>query len=317
MNRKIYFRADADKQIGYGHFTRTLALADMLKDEFDCTFFTQTPTLYQREEVLKVCKLQELPSTDTKFNLFLDFLTGEEIVVLDNYFFTTEYQRQIKVKGCKLVCVDDMHDKHYVAEVLINHGLTDAKLFSVEPFTKLCLGMDWALLRRPFLTSTHSSQRELGHWLVSFGGSDYFNLTEKFVRLIYEKSDVKQISVVVGDAYEHLESLKDYSKISVQKNLNADEMANLMQRCENAILPCSSICIEALSQGCKIFAGYFVENQVEIYNEFARMNIIVPLGNLTVSESFNMIHPGNVVPQIDFKTISLRYIQLFRNLYMR
>ena len=33
--QKIYFRADASATIGYGHFIRTLALADMLKDDFD------------------------------------------------------------------------------------------------------------------------------------------------------------------------------------------------------------------------------------------------------------------------------------------
>lgn len=42
--KKIYFRADASAQIGYGHFIRTLAIADMLKSEFDCTFFTVSPT---------------------------------------------------------------------------------------------------------------------------------------------------------------------------------------------------------------------------------------------------------------------------------
>mgnify|MGYP006872109998 CR=1 FL=1 len=34
--QKIYFRADAGAEIGYGHFIRTLALADMLKDDFSC-----------------------------------------------------------------------------------------------------------------------------------------------------------------------------------------------------------------------------------------------------------------------------------------
>ena len=45
--QKIYLRADASAAIGYGHFIRTLALADMLKDDFDCTFFTCHPTSYQ------------------------------------------------------------------------------------------------------------------------------------------------------------------------------------------------------------------------------------------------------------------------------
>ena len=91
MNKKkVYFRADAGQSIGYGHFIRSLALADMLKYDFDCTFFTQTPTEYQKQEAEKVCPLVALPADDTKFGLFLDQLMGDEIVVLDNYFLLSD-----------------------------------------------------------------------------------------------------------------------------------------------------------------------------------------------------------------------------------
>ena len=70
--RKIFFRADAGAQIGYGHFIRTLALADMLRDDFDCTFLTQSPSEYQQKEVEKVCPLVALPSDDSKFEKFID-----------------------------------------------------------------------------------------------------------------------------------------------------------------------------------------------------------------------------------------------------
>ena len=131
--QKIYFRADAGPEIGYGHYIRSLALADMLKQDFDCTMFTQAPTDYQLREIEHVCPIVALSDTDAKFDEFLDYLHGDEIVVLDNYFFATDYQRQIKAKGCQLVCIDDMHDKHYVANVVINHGCTDESLFDVEP----------------------------------------------------------------------------------------------------------------------------------------------------------------------------------------
>ena len=129
--KKNYFRADA--AIGYGHFVRTLALADMLKADFACTFFTCHPTAYQIGEMEQVCPYVALRE-ETHFDDFLSRLRGDEIVVLDNYFFTTDYQRAIKEKGCRLVCVDDMHDKHYVADVVINHGQTDENLFSAEAY---------------------------------------------------------------------------------------------------------------------------------------------------------------------------------------
>ena len=95
IRKKVYIRADADKQIGFGHFIRCLALADMLKEHFDCFFYTQQPSDYQIEEINKICTLKSLPSDDRKFQLFLDELSGSEIVVLDNYFFTSDYQKAI------------------------------------------------------------------------------------------------------------------------------------------------------------------------------------------------------------------------------
>ena len=79
--QKILFRADAGAEIGYGHFIRTLALADMLKDDFECVLYTQAPSEYQRKECEKVCKLVELPADETRFQLFLD---GEHSVFQRN-----------------------------------------------------------------------------------------------------------------------------------------------------------------------------------------------------------------------------------------
>ena len=81
--RKIFFRADAGPEIGYGHYIRSLALADMLKQDFDCTMFTQSPTDYQLRECESVCPIVALPDDDSKFDKFLEYLYGDEIVVLD------------------------------------------------------------------------------------------------------------------------------------------------------------------------------------------------------------------------------------------
>ena len=274
MKKRIFFRADAGPNIGYGHFIRTLALADMLKKDFDCTFYTQAPTQYQIDEISKICKLEKLPNNETHFTSFLTHLSGNEIVVLDNYYFDTEYQQKIKEKGAILVCIDDMHSKHYVADIVINHGLTNSGLFSIENYTQLCLGMEWALLRRPFLKCNNSDRKEDGHWFISFGGSDINNLTEKFVSIIHKNENVKKISVVIGDAYKHVESLKKYNKIEIKKNLTANEISLLMSKCEYAILPSSGICIEALTKGCKIISGYYVDNQVELNQELNKNNYI-------------------------------------------
>lgn len=313
--RKIYFRADASATIGYGHFVRTLALADMLKDDFECTFFTSTPSSYQITEIEKVCNYIGL-NEETKFDDFVNMLTGDEIVVLDNYFFTTEYQIQIKERGCKLVCVDDMHDKHYCADVVINHGLTDESVFDVEPYTRLCLGFNYALLRKPFLQESQLS-RKRNSWFISFGGTDFLNLTEKALQAIHGDSRVDIIIVVIGDAYLYRDNLCNYPKIVLKKNLSAGEMASLMRQSEYAILPSSSVCIEALACGCKVAAGYFVDNQQPYHNEWSRNHYIMGLGCITEkieTDIINQLQDNDLHVDTMFHDVASRYVDVFKQL---
>lgn len=276
--QKIYFRADASAGIGYGHFIRTLALADMLKDDFDCTFFTVYPTPYQIGEMEKVCKYIALHS-ESPLEDFLEILKGDEIVVLDNYFYTTEYQQLAKAKGCKLVCIDDMHNKHYVADVVINHGLSDSADFDIQPYTKLALGSGYALLRSPFLNNTATIHKN-GDWTICFGGSDAHNLTSKVASILSSRNDVTAIHAVVGDAFLYRESLSQIEKVIVHSRLSADQMADLYHASESVVCSASSVCYEALACRCKVFAGYYVDNQKEFYEKLALKQYILPLGNL-------------------------------------
>lgn len=318
MGKKIYFRADASPEIGYGHFIRSLALADMLKNDFECVFFTQSPSQYQRHQISVICQLIELPSNEDRFSKFLDCLSGDEIVVLDNYFYTPEYQQTIMEKGCSLVCIDDMHDKHYYADIVINHCLNDPSLFDVEPYTRLCLGFEWALLRRPFLQK-HTSAFETGHWLVSFGGSDYYNLTDKFLTILDGKPGVRKITAIVGDGYRYPETLEKFPKVRFLRNLTAEEMCEHMVKAEYAILPSSSICIEALSCGCKIIGGYYVDNQKEFYEYLKTNNYIYPIGDLNCMDK-NEIVKFSLESQIknnhglDTSKIQSNYISIFSHL---
>ena len=277
VKRKIYFRADAGPNIGYGHYIRSLALADMLKQDFECTMFTQMPTDYQLRECEAVCPIVALPEDNSKFDKFLEYLHGDEIVVLDNYFFTTDYQQAIKAKGCKLVCIDDMHDKHYVADVVINHGCTDKTLFDIESYTRLCLGLDYALLRRPFRNPVQHG-RVPSSYAICFGGADAYNLTCEYAKEL-SKRDCK-IFAVVGDGFQYEDTLKTLPNVETRKRLSADEMASLFSSVENVICSASTTCYEALACGARVYAGWYVENQKEIYHLLESHHQIVPLDNL-------------------------------------
>lgn len=319
--QKVYFRADASASIGYGHFIRTLALADMLKDDFDCTFFTCHPTSYQVSEMEKVCPFIILQE-EVHFDEFLSYLQGNEIVVLDNYFFTTEYQYIIKACGCKLICIDDMHDKHYVADVVINHGITNKRLFSVESYTQLCLGYNWALLRLPFLQPSRLQQVNAytETVVVCFGGADKNNLTERFVSFLQKESRIKRIIAIVGDRHP-CEVLGVQPRVTYLRNLSATEVSDVFRQSTVAFLSTSTVCLEALSQQLPVAAGYYVDNQKEVYTEYVDNNLIYPLGNLLKLDIDNLdyhfiLDKVKSLYTINCSFIALRYKRMFQHLFI-
>ncbi|WP_146192267.1 UDP-2,4-diacetamido-2,4,6-trideoxy-beta-L-altropyranose hydrolase [Marinilabilia rubra] len=286
---RIVFRADGDRKIGMGHFVRTLALADMLKEDFYCVFATVKPSSYQEDEVFKVCEeLIVLPEKKTHFEDLLKELTGHEIVVLDNYYFSTNHQNKIKSIGCKLVCIDDVHDKHYESDIVLNHAPINPGGFSLSPKTKLLLGLDYVLLRPPFFTRTKRKGQfiEFRHVFLNFGGADFKNLTGCWLRELATVSYINEISIVVGDAFMQMHELsclveKNPLKINIYQNVDANKLVSILQTIDLAIVPCSTILYEVISQDVPVVTGYFVDNQKEIASCLkGRYEHVYVLGNL-------------------------------------
>ncbi|MBQ8720811.1 MAG: UDP-2,4-diacetamido-2,4,6-trideoxy-beta-L-altropyranose hydrolase [Paludibacteraceae bacterium] len=312
MAKKIYFRADADSQIGYGHFIRSLALADMLKDDFDCVFFTKLPTNYQQEEVAKVCKLVELPDNDDRFDLFIDMLCGDEIVVLDNYFYTIDYQCKIKAKGCKLVCIDDFQDKAISCDLLINTSVAELTDLPLVNATNKLLGLKWSLLRKEFRQNNCLLSRTLKRAMICFGGADILNLTQKAISVVAGISDVRYIDVVVGGAKNKEDYLLD-DRIFVYQGLSALEMSDLLCKSDFCIVSTSGIALEAVALGCKVFSGYYVDNQLNLYNNLLLNNYIYGLGDLRINDivlDFNQVQ----LNRLNLLNQQSEYIKIFQSL---
>jgi UDP-2,4-diacetamido-2,4,6-trideoxy-beta-L-altropyranose hydrolase len=329
--RTIIFRADSGPTIGMGHFTRTLALAEMLNEHFYCIFATRQPTEYQVAEIEKICHGRiDLPEDDSHFEQFLTQLKGDEIVVLDNYYFTTEYQQAIKAKGCKLVCIDDIHDKHYVADVVINHAPLNKNLFSTAVYTKVLIGFDYALLRSEFLQELPNREvpKKFKKAFLCVGGADFNNLTSKILDELIVIEQIEKIIIVVGNAYRHYQNLEkkinDYSdkkQLYLFKNLNANDLINQMRISDFAIVPCSTVLLEAISQKMPIITGYYVDNQKEIANylknEYKNILILGDLNSINIRKDHINNLENNIKkpysPSIN-KNNKERYISSFLSL---
>ena len=277
MSGRVIFRADGNSIIGYGHFIRTLGIASLIRDDFYCIYATKNPTEYQILEIRKVCK--EIISLGSDF---VNTLRSGDIVVLDTYDYLPGFQQLIRDKGCKLVYIDDHIDKFYICDALINNipGYKETEI-KREAYTKLFLGIDYALLRKEFLNAElRSVTKELNKIFLSFGGADYLNLSSKIIKYLKKLNYSLDINLVVGDAFKNFEDVKKIEEIKIHKNLNAGDMASLMASSEMCITSASSLLNEAASIGSKLLTGYFADNQIKPYDFFIENDLAIGLGDL-------------------------------------
>lgn len=293
MKHRVVLRADGGHAIGMGHVVRCLALADMLINNFEIAFVIQQTA----DSILKAIqpitkKILLLPHTNDYREDALCFsqqINRNDIVVLDGYNFKTDYQKTIKAVGCKLVCIDDLHKGHYVADAIINHAAgVDEASYSAEPYTKFYLGFNYALLRKPFL-KTVSTQRKQGvikKVFISMGAADSNNITQKFIEALLQINGIEEINVMLGSINPHLKSIDSLicqnKQASIIKhfNIGADELNQLLQKCDAAICPASSISLECCAVGIVLISGYTADNQIGILEGLKRHKGAFDLGNM-------------------------------------
>jgi len=280
---RVIFRVDANNQIGLGHLTRCLALADMISSEFHCCFAMVQPGSRILEQVNRVTGDVMILADKTE-NAFLDLLQSADIVVLDGYEFNEASQKKIKEKGCKLVFIDDLNQQHFFADVVINHSLNaDASAYSTEPYTVVLAGSDYTLLRKEFYSIEGSlrSRNDFKNVFVCLGGSDRENHTYTLASLLCKVEFLIQINILVGLAYNgDIQQLKGLSdKVQVYQDLNAAEIIGLMNKSDFGVVSASGTANECAAAGLPFIAGYYADNQVKFYHSLIHQKNITGIGH--------------------------------------
>ena len=321
MKPDLFIRADGSREIGLGHLVRSLSLAQMLKKEYDIGFFAKEIPEAISREITENGFLLEIIESDQMF--IEQKLHKEAIVVLDGYQFDGAYQAQVKNAGCKLVCIDDIFDRKFVADLIINHapGIKEDN-YNAQPYTAFALGPDYALLRPSFLKAAKNKypSTKSGTLLICFGGSDSRNKTSVALKAALDFDEFGKIIIITGSAYGYLDELKPLVKnnelIEHHHSISEEEMVKLMTESETAIVPASGILFEALAAGNKVISGTYTDNQQQVYNGFKKLGAILDAGHFESDE----IHAALLQKQ-DFETKQLidgkspeRIINLFKNL---
>lgn len=296
-NANILFRADGNGEIGLGHVYRCIAVAERLKESFNCFFIIKQPSSELVAIIEKVATVIVLDGfkNDIEEAIYIATtiipLHEIHIVTLDGYRFNTAYQKIFKERcDSVLVSIDDDQAFHYVSDIVINHaGGVNSSMFSTETYTRLFLGYNYLLLRKEFIKSLQQKKdiSDVHSVLICFGGADPDDLTGKVLNCLKDNQSIQKITIIIGASYTQLENLLritgGYKHINIQSNLDAKSMADIMFETDLAIVPASTVGLEAFVSKMVLITGMTASNQINIYNGLIKEDSVIGIG------SFNLL----------------------------
>ena len=287
--KKIFFRTDFNSIIGFGHYSRCVALAEIVDDQYEVNFIFNkniTPHDFFNPIPYQIIFINEKKE-------FLSFLEPGNIVVIDSYDFNEQLQNQLNELCIKLVVIDDLNNMIYDCNAVINHGV----LFSKNDYkhsekTKFYFGLDYLMVRKEFREiSTVNSNRKpfnkIENVFICFGGSHQEELVKKTINVL-SNLEVRKISILASnlDLNELLLKSSESLHIEIYENLKPNVIINLLQNSDFSILPGSTILLEAFTVGIPIISGWFAENQKYSLEKFEKMGLIINLDNFK-SENYD------------------------------
>lgn len=271
MQKLAKIRVDAGPEIGFGHLVRCISLAQMIKEDFSVVFCYKD----HRDLVIPVLDAEGFEGVELKNDEeFFEALSSNDFVIVDHYGFGIEQQQRVKELGCLLLCIDDLADRRFVADLILNPapGVSSDK-YAISTKSKLLLGPSYALLRPAFLAASEkrSLNKQIKKAVICFGGSDPKNLTLTAVKALYGKYE---LIVVLGKGYVFEESLSPFvTGCTVYRNLSAEGVRREFTAADVAIVPASGVLYESIATGVPVISGLYVENQKEFYSGFIGLDV--------------------------------------------
>jgi spore coat polysaccharide biosynthesis predicted glycosyltransferase SpsG/CMP-N-acetylneuraminic acid synthetase len=233
LRRRIVFRVIGNNNVGTGHIYRALTLAHEIVDH-EIIFVTE------HNNDLVINKLAE-------YNYKLEVFNSHEIekgiikirphLVINDFLNTDkEYINLLKSHGIKTINFEDLGDGASKSNKTINE-LYDEPIINSK---NILWGHKYSFLRDEFSGATiNKFEDKVSKLLITFGGTDPSNYTQKTLDLIYGYCLNKNITIfiVTGAGYKYINKLENimgkYSNVKFSHSLGI--MSEVMENCQCAI----------------------------------------------------------------------------------
>lgn len=288
--RVVLCLCDGGADVGFGHISRCLALAEAFEEcgwsaIFAGHFADGAEELVARAGFSLIGRA--LPTGTEVPGAALEMCqeVGADAAVLDSYAVGAEYVR-VFARGIPVLLVDDYGtlaaDAYAQAAVLSPAILSNAHRY---PAARLCLsGSQYVPFRRALRRRRPPQpaiRPQVVHVLVTLGGSDALNVTQSVVQALAEVAPWADVIAVVGRGYSwnaqlefQLKRCGPGSRLLVQ----VPDLAGELSGADLCICGGGMTKFEAAYMGVPALVVSLNESQVDETRLFARLGLVVDLG---------------------------------------
>ncbi len=265
----ILIRCDASKEVGLGHITRCIVLANKFRDDRNRVYFAI------RNYEIAIEKLKEqrfdMLIADDDFNYFNwieDIIEQQKIDIFIGDIrdgFPIDLIFYMKNKNILTIAIDEPSE--YAKECDLCFYPPHSNIDKSKYKGKVFQGLEYVILRDEFYKEYEKKKNIIPNILVMMGGTDAYNLTFPLIKQIDKFKEKFEISVILSVRHRDINLLNKFIKISNHK-------ISVYNKVEGMGTFLNSIDF-AISQFGTVTYEYLIKNipAIYIYNDKEELNV--------------------------------------------
>ena len=250
INKSILFRVDSSYEIGFGHFSRCLILAEELKKKYNIIFLYKELSLLHLKKIKdsnfnyfkinykKLTKINSISKKDQIVDAEICYLKVKNkfevhSVILDCYYLDHFWEKEIYRLAKKIIVIDDLANRKHFCDLLIDQNYHSNKINRYEKLllkkTKILQGLKYVILSKEIRQNKFRFQKilKVKNILIFFGGTDIKNLTIKILEILIKNKIEKKykFSIIITSSNKNIKFIIKICHIHKFKLIiNTDKM---------------------------------------------------------------------------------------------